>query len=244
MSESGLPPSGRQSGAGGSSAGGGPLQRNVSGLSLNSHAAASLHRRNPSAKELPDRSAYAAGQSLSAVVNDPRADHSRGWGAWLGLNFKVPDTSWQEPPPPVDTMRYPPISMQQLQGYLSILGDGKFNQFLADRTSMQHGTLAQQLQLVDEEGSDDDAASSVSSSSRVVSRQHTRHRSSVSGMSTIGGALPGGTCRAGAAGEAWRKGGGGRPWGAADVVRGDAGMLLWGEKRDGRGGKARAEANC
>ena len=135
------------SGGGGEPGGPGPssLARNASGLSLSSHA--SIHRRHPSATMDVDRSAYTAGQSLSAIVNDPRADANRSWGAWLGLSLKVPDTSWQEAPAPIDTMRYPPITAQHLHGYLSIVSDGKYMQFLADRASMAQGGLAQQLML-------------------------------------------------------------------------------------------------
>lgn len=59
------------------------------------------------------------------------SDASKGWGTWLGLGFKVPDMTWQEPPPPIDSMRYPAVTRRDLAKYLSLVGEGQWAAFQA-----------------------------------------------------------------------------------------------------------------
>ncbi|GLC48694.1 hypothetical protein PLESTB_000126600 [Pleodorina starrii] len=99
-----------------------------------------------------DRSAYTAGQTLVTVVNDPRADAAKSWGAWLG--FRVPDVTWQEPPPPIDTMRYPPVTRRDLAKYLALLSDGCYEQFQAARQSLALSGISQQLMTLGADAGD------------------------------------------------------------------------------------------
>ncbi|EFJ41568.1 hypothetical protein VOLCADRAFT_107628 [Volvox carteri f. nagariensis] len=99
-----------------------------------------------------DRSAYTAGQALVTVVNDPRADAAKNWGAWLG--FRVPDVSWQDPPPPIDTMRYPPVTRRDLAKYLALVADGSFEQFQQTRQSLALGGISQQFMSFEGDAAD------------------------------------------------------------------------------------------
>ncbi|GIL88845.1 hypothetical protein Vretifemale_16775, partial [Volvox reticuliferus] len=90
-----------------------------------------------------DRSAYTAGQTLVTVVNDPRLDAAKNWSAWLG--FRVPDVSWQDPPPPIDTMRYPPVTRRDLARYLALISGGSYDQFQQARQSLALGGISQQM---------------------------------------------------------------------------------------------------
>ncbi|GFR44494.1 hypothetical protein Agub_g5757, partial [Astrephomene gubernaculifera] len=127
----------------------GHVRRQSSNVGLSSHGTS--HKRPE-----VDRSDYAVGQTLVAVVNDPRADAQKNWGTWLGLGFRVPDVSWQEPPPPIDSMRYPPISHRDLAKYLALVSEGRYKQFQQDRQSLAVGGIAQQLGDTDDDDDEQD----------------------------------------------------------------------------------------
>lgn len=71
----------------------------------------------------------------------------------------MPDTSWQDPPPPIDTMRYPPVTRRDLARYLAIISEGRYEQFLQARQSLAMGGLAVTLGGDLEEDFDEDLAS-------------------------------------------------------------------------------------
>ncbi len=83
-------------------------------------------------------------QSVSGLVNDPR-EQLTWWG------FQTKDMSWKDPPPPLDPYRYPNITRQDLERYLSIVGDGKHEEFLEDRRALAQGHQ-QQLMMEGEGG--------------------------------------------------------------------------------------------
>lgn len=100
---------------------------------------ASSSRAPSQRREQADRASYTAGQALVGVVNDPRDNNTTWWG------FKAQDNSWRDPPPPLDTSRYPLITKQDLERFLRIVGDGKYEQFLEDRDSLLAGQQQQML---------------------------------------------------------------------------------------------------
>ncbi len=71
----------------------------------------------------------------------------------------MPDTSWQDPPPPIDTMRYPPVTRRDLARYLAIISEGRYEQFLQARQSLAMGGLAVTLGGDPEEDFDEELAS-------------------------------------------------------------------------------------
>ena len=90
-----------------------------------------------------DRSRYTAGsQSLVSATNDPRSDSSRS--GWFGFKAAV-DTSWRDPPPPLDSWKYPNITRADFERYLQIVGHGRVEQFQQDRDSLAEGLKQQQL---------------------------------------------------------------------------------------------------
>ena len=88
-----------------------------------------------------DRSAYTAGQSLTTALNDPREDSRGAWGYW---GFRQVDTSWQDPPTPLDPSRYPNITRQHLASYLKVVS-GRYENFLRDREGLTEGLQHQLL---------------------------------------------------------------------------------------------------
>ena len=89
-----------------------------------------------------ERAKYAsAAATLVSATNDPRSDSQiSGW--W---GFKAVDTSWRDPPPPLDTWKYPDVTRADLAHYLSIVGHGRGEQFHQDRISLAEGLKQQKL---------------------------------------------------------------------------------------------------
>ena len=89
-----------------------------------------------------DRAKYAsAAATLVSATNDPRSDSQRtGW--W---GFKTQDTTWKDPPPPLDSWKYPEVTRADLERYLQIVGHGRVEQFHQDRGSLAEGLKQQQL---------------------------------------------------------------------------------------------------
>ena len=55
------------------------------------------------------------------------------------------DTSWRDPPPPLDSWKYPNITRADFERYLQIVGHGRVEQFQQDRDSLAEGLKQQQL---------------------------------------------------------------------------------------------------
>ena len=82
-----------------------------------------------------ERPGYLMGQALVTVTNNPRAESQAWWG------FRMQDNSWKDPPPPLDPVRYPPITRQtrELDQYLRLLAGDRLQQFYQDRASLEAG---------------------------------------------------------------------------------------------------------
>ena len=90
-----------------------------------------------------ERAKYAsAAATLVSATNDPRSNSQiSGW--W---GFKAVDTSgWRDPPPPLDSWKYPDVTRADLAPYLSIVGHGRGEQFHQDRLSLVEGLKQQKL---------------------------------------------------------------------------------------------------
>eukprot|EP00798_Chlamydomonas_sp_ICE-L_P027701 gene27701-7343_t len=78
-------------------------------------------------------------QTIITAVNDPRQDIKNS-GGWFG--FRSQESVWtNQPPPPIDTTRYPNISRQDLAQYLNFVGgdEGRLRVFAQDRSSLEQG---------------------------------------------------------------------------------------------------------
>ena len=97
-----------------------------------------------SRSEVSERSRKNAQYGAAALVsatNDPRSEAKTGW--W---GFKAPtDNSWKDPPPPLDSWKYPEIGIADFQRYLQIVGQGRVEQLHQDRTSLAEGHRQQLL---------------------------------------------------------------------------------------------------
>jgi hypothetical protein len=78
-----------------------------------------------------DRSVYTVGQTLVSIVNDPRTANqpSSFWGSRA-------DASLNQPPPPIDPVRYPPIHRHHVQPYLNVVHD-HLDRFVQDRATLE-----------------------------------------------------------------------------------------------------------
>lgn len=77
-----------------------------------------------------DPAVYCVGQTLVAIVNDPRKAKPSLWTSLYNAEHLGP-----EAPPPPDPAKYPPISRADLQPYLSVI-QGRLHGFWHDRLSL------------------------------------------------------------------------------------------------------------
>ena len=112
--------------------------------SLSTALSSHERRRGTAHHDDVDRSAYAAGQTLASIANDPRLSSGGGaagglFGAFgLGLGGGGHDAlpSADEPPPPIDASKYPPVSLADVQDYLNVVS-GAYGRFLKDRADLE-----------------------------------------------------------------------------------------------------------
>ena len=86
--------------------------------------------------------AFLGAAALVSATNDPRSDANKT--GWFGLKAP-PDNSWKDPPPPLDSWKYPEVTISDLQRYLQIVGNGRVEQFHQDRESLAEGHRQQLL---------------------------------------------------------------------------------------------------
>ena len=86
--------------------------------------------------------AFLGAAALVSATNDPRSEANKT--GWFGLKAP-PDNSWKDPPPPLDSWKYPEVTVADLQRYLQIVGNGRVEQFHQDRESLAEGHRQQLL---------------------------------------------------------------------------------------------------
>ena len=89
------------------------------------------NRRRGTLHDDIDRSVYTVGQTLASVVNDPRTAHQTS-GFW-GFGS---DATQKDQPPPIDPVRYPPVTKQDVEKYVGMV-HGSYDRFVRDRQSLE-----------------------------------------------------------------------------------------------------------
>ncbi len=87
------------------------------------------------------------GQTLITVVNDPRADASKSWWGFGAFTAGLKDLQWNQPPPPLDPVKYPHYTRRDLGAYLKVV-QALHQQFIHERSSLAE-TATRQLLLGD-----------------------------------------------------------------------------------------------